>query len=139
MLRLMPERDQLNIVDDQVGGPTWARNIADATAHMVRQAQKERIGSFSSGIFHLSASGATSWHGLATAVEEAAAGCGILSQIGLAKLCPVPTAGYPLPAVRPKNSCLDGEKVRKRFGLSMPKWEQALKRCLEEIREIKNS
>jgi dTDP-4-dehydrorhamnose reductase len=140
MLRLMPERDQLNIVDDQFGGPTWARNIADATAQMVRQAQSERRGGrFSPGIFHLSASGATSWHGLATAVKEAAVGCGILSQGGLAKLCPVPTEGYPLPAARPKNSCLDGEKMRLHFGLSMPKWEQALKRCLDEIREIKHS
>jgi dTDP-4-dehydrorhamnose reductase len=140
MLRLMPERDQLNIVNDQVGGPTWARNIADATAHIVGQAKHERTaGSFTSGIFHLSAFGSTSWHGLATAVKEAAVGCGILSQACLSALHPVPTEGYPLPAARPKNSCLDGEKVRKRFGISMPKWEQALKRCLKEIQEIKNS
>ncbi|MGD8960578.1 MAG: dTDP-4-dehydrorhamnose reductase [Desulfobacteraceae bacterium] len=140
MLRLMPEREQLNIVDDQVGGPTWARNIADTTAHMVRQVQNERrAGRFSPGIFHLSASGATSWHGLATAVKQAAAGCGILPQAGLAKLCPVPTEGYPLLAARPKNSCLDGEKMRLHFGLCMPKWEQALKRCLDEIREARYS
>jgi dTDP-4-dehydrorhamnose reductase len=76
---------------------------------------------------------------LATAVQETAAGCGILSQAGLAKLRPVPTEGYPLPAGRPKNSCLDGGKMRLHFGLYMPNWEQALKRCLDEIREIKNS
>jgi dTDP-4-dehydrorhamnose reductase len=140
MLCLMPEREQLNIVDDQAGGPTWARNIADATAHMVRQAWNERRdGSFLSGIFHLSASGATSWHGLATAVKEAAVGCGILPQAGLSKLCPIPTEGYPSPAARPKNSRLDGEKIRLRFGLYMPEWEQALKRCLEEIRESRHS
>jgi dTDP-4-dehydrorhamnose reductase len=62
MLRLGAEREQLKVVDDQIGAPTWARNLADATAHAVRQAQAERAaGGFASGLYHLASAGETSW------------------------------------------------------------------------------
>ena len=68
MLRLAKEREELNIVADQFGTPTWARNIADATAHIIATAQKERKESeFDSGLYHLSASGKATWHSFATA------------------------------------------------------------------------
>src|SRR5262249_18378701 len=71
ILRLARERDELRIVADQVGAPTWARDIADATAQVVAQAQRERReGHFAPGLFHMTAAGVTSWHGFAQAIVD---------------------------------------------------------------------
>jgi dTDP-4-dehydrorhamnose reductase len=135
VLRLARERDELRMIADQVGAPTWARNIADATAHAIRQAIVERAGSFfTSGLFHLSASGATSWHGFAAAILEAAKGNALLPLQQLPKLHPIATEDYPLPAARPKNSRLAGDRLSKRFGIVLPDWREGLARCLREIR-----
>lgn len=134
MLRLAQERRELNVVDDQIGAPTWARNIADATAHIVRQVQKERQQArFASGIFNLTSSGETSWHGFTRAILDGAAERGLLSPERLPQLRPIPTEAYPLPAPRPKNSRLAGGKLGERFGIALPDWRDALARCLEEL------
>jgi dTDP-4-dehydrorhamnose reductase len=134
VLRLAHERDELRMIADQVGAPTWARNIADATAHAIRQANVERAGtSFTSGLFHLTASGATSWHGFAAAILEAAKGNALLPLQQLPKLHPIATEDYPLPAARPKNSRLAGDRLSKRFGIVLPDWREGLARCLCEI------
>src|SRR5262249_16951594 len=73
MLRLARERDQLEVVDRQLGAPTWARDIADATAHVVREAQRERgQGQFRPELLHMTATGATTWHGFAGAILDGA-------------------------------------------------------------------
>src|SRR5665811_554588 len=80
ILRLASERRELRIVDDQIGAPTWARDIADATTLIVRAACQERAqGQFASGLFNLAAAGATSWHGFAKAILDEAQRHGLLS------------------------------------------------------------
>ena len=133
ILRLAGERDELRIVDDQIGAPTWARDIADATASIVRAACHEQAaGDFTSGAFNLTASGATSWHGFAKAILEDATRHGLLRR--LPHLKPVPSAEYPTAAARPKNSLLAGERLRKRFGLEVPDWRQRLSACIEGMK-----
>jgi len=124
--RLGREGKELRIVDDQVGAPTWARNIADATAHVVRQARQERQrGQFRSEILHMTAAGATSWHGFAQA---------ILQRVSAPppKLHAIASRDYPTPAIRPKNSLLCCERLRERFALALPDWSVGLASCLAE-------
>lgn len=136
ILRLAGERDELNIVDDQRGSPTWARNIADATALMLAKWALPKEGSRDealSGIYNLIASGNTTWFGLAGAILQEAACRNLLSTDTLPKLNPIPTSAYHLPASRPKNSCLDGHKLSEYFGLKMPGWREAVAICLNEL------
>jgi dTDP-4-dehydrorhamnose reductase len=127
ILRLAAERDELNIVADQIGAPTWARLIAESTAHIVRQAQLERCANtFESGIFNLTSAGETSWHGFAEKIVE-------LTQLHCV-VKPIPTSDYPTPAKRPANSRLSTDRLTQRFGLTMPTWETTLKLCLEELK-----
>jgi dTDP-4-dehydrorhamnose reductase len=128
ILRLAAEREELRIVADQVGAPTWARLIAEATAHALRQAMQERNGGkFDSGVFHLAAAGETSWHGFASAIVEGRKGLRVKT------VTPITTPEYPLPAPRPANSRLDTGAFRARFGLVLPDWRDCLQLCLEEI------
>jgi dTDP-4-dehydrorhamnose reductase len=134
VLRLARERDELRMIADQVGAPTWARNIADATAHAIRQAVVEQAGTFfTSGLFHLTASGAASWHGFAAAILEAAKDNALLPAQQLPRLHPISTEDYPLPAARPRNSSLAGDRLSKRFGIVLPDWKEGLALCLREI------
>jgi dTDP-4-dehydrorhamnose reductase len=132
ILRLAAEREELNIVADQIGAPTSARFIADATAHILRQVQCERNEkTFISGIFNLTNSGETSWFGFAEKIVELAR----LQNLDLKNrlINPIPTSAYPTPAIRPANSRLSTAKLQQRFGLTIPTWEQSLTFCLEEI------
>ena len=128
VLRLAAEREELRIVADQVGAPTWARLIAEATAHALKQAMQERgSGKFESGVFHLTAAGETSWHGFASAIVAGRSGLRVKS------VTPIATAEYPLPAARPANSRLATDAFRTRFGLALPDWRDCLQLCLEDI------
>ena len=128
ILRLAAEREELRIVADQIGAPTWARLIAEATAHALRQAMQERSGgTFDSGVFHLAAAGETSWHGFASAIVAGRSGLRVKA------VMPITTADYPLPAPRPANSRLDTGAFRARFGLVLPDWRDCLQLCLEEL------
>ncbi len=133
ILRLAAEREELKIVSDQIGAPTWARLIAEVTAHVVRQGVMERktVG-FTSGVYHLTSSGETSWYGFARQIVD------IIQEQGLMPLKnkaihPIPTAGYPLPAKRPANSRLSCTLLEQQFGLSLPSWDNALRLCMQEI------
>jgi dTDP-4-dehydrorhamnose reductase len=131
MLRLGRERGELRIVDDQVGAPTWARFIAEATAQVLRQLGDghQAIGN-RAGIYNLTATGAVSWHGFASAIfAEAKAHLGMTPP----KLIPISTAEYPLPARRPANSCLDNSKLTRTFGLTPPRWEGMLAACFSNL------
>ena len=133
MLRLFAERERLTVVADQIGAPTWARNIADATALLVHWALARRAqGEEMARCFNLAASGETSWHGFA---------CEILRQARLRwpdrgwavdRIDPIPGADYPVPATRPANSRLDGGRLAQETGLVMPAWQDALACCLAE-------
>ena len=128
ILRLAAEREELRIVMDQIGAPTWARLIAEATALALRQALAERRhGRFESGLFHLACAGETSWHGFASAIVASRSGLRVKT------VTPITTADYPLPAPRPANSRLDTSAFRARFGLALPDWRDCLPLCLEEI------
>jgi dTDP-4-dehydrorhamnose reductase len=134
LLQLAGERDELPVVADQVGTPNWARNIADATAYAVRQALAERVGgSFVSGLFHLTASGTTSWYGFGSAIMEYAMRNGLIAAQRLPRLRPIPTEEYPTLAARPRNSGLGGNGLSERFGIVLPDWKQGLTLCLREI------
>ena len=131
ILRLAAERDTLNIVADQIGAPTWARVIAQTTAHIVQQVQQERAArKFVSGVFHLTSAGDTSWHGFAQKIVEfASPHCQLKTHV----ISPIPTSQYPTPAKRPLNSRLCTDKLTQRFGIVMPTWEVSLKLCMEEL------
>ena len=77
------------------------------------------------GLYHLTAAGRTTWHGFAQAILQ--------NKEGVAKLSPIPTAGYPTPARRPQNSVLDNSKFGRQFGFSLPDWNVGLRLCLEEL------
>ncbi|MBS4095631.1 MAG: dTDP-4-dehydrorhamnose reductase [Sulfuricella sp.] len=126
ILRLAKDRDELKIVADQIGAPTWSRLIAETTAQIVAQRVKglQEL----SGIYNFTAAGNTSWHGFASAIIESA---GLDKQ---PRLLPIPTSEYPLPAARPKNSVLSNDKLRREFGVSMPDWRTGLELAMAELR-----
>lgn len=132
MLRLAAQRTELRVVDDQVGAPTWARTIAELTAHIVAQAfavqEKDRQEWWAqrSGIYHLTASGYTSWAGFAEAIFDIAA------MPVRPRIVPITSDEYPTPAQRPRNSRLSGAKLSATFGLRPPDWRDALHLCLAE-------
>jgi dTDP-4-dehydrorhamnose reductase len=133
VLRLAQERDELRIVADQVGVPTWVRDVATATAAVIRAGVRERGECrFASGIFHMTASGAASWHDLADAVVEQANACGLLNG-RRPRILATTSEQYRTPATRPKNSRLAGDRLRERFGVILPGWRQALPLCLQEM------
>ena len=128
MQRLLHERDSLAVVDDQFGAPTWSRLIAEATALVIARWLDRPDQTATSGIYHLSCGGRTSWHGFTAAILAHLA-----SQDGrLARLTAIPSAGYPTPAARPANSQLDCDKLAATFDVRLPDWETALALCLEQ-------
>ena len=134
MLRLAREKPELRVIADQIGAPTWARVIAEATANVIGQlTERGTINSNSlidamracGGIYHLTASGSTSWHGFAQT---------ILREAGLTTpLQPITTAEYPLPASRPANSRLSCARLGREFGIVLPAWETSLHACMAEL------
>lgn len=133
ILRLAKERDELRIVDDQIGAPTWACDIAEATARIVRAARNDQArGAFTPGVFNLSAAGATSWYGFAGAILDEAMRAGFLTRVP--RLTPIASKDYPTPAARPKNSRLSGERLKARFGIALPDWRASLARCIAQMK-----
>jgi dTDP-4-dehydrorhamnose reductase len=134
MLRLAGEKDELRIVADQCGAPTWAHDIADATARILSQAVAERAdGAFAPGVFHLTSSGSTTWHGFARVILDGAARLSLLPR--MPGLRAIATADYPTRATRPRNSRLSGERLAERFGIALPDWRQSVASCLQEIKQ----
>ena len=122
MLRLGAERDSLRVVDDQIGSPTSALDIADALISVAADIYENDLGN-RAGIYHLAGSGETSWCGLARAIFQIAGARGGPS----IPVEAIPTSEYPTPAKRPANSRLDGSKLEKAFGIRLPDWRQSLK------------
>ena len=133
MLRLAAEREALSVVADQFGAPTGADLIADVTAHILRQIFNGQDNSHLAGIYHLAASGETSWHGFAQFVLAHAQRNGVVLKVTAEKVVPISTEAYPVPAPRPRNSRLALGKLENTFNLKMPLWEQGVQRMLDEI------
>ncbi len=132
MLRLAQERDKLTVINDQHGVPTGADLIADVTAHAMRRVLNTQNISFS-GVYHLVASGETTWHGYASHVIEQAKNIKPEAAWKVADIAPVPTSAFPTPAIRPLNSRLCTTKLQQAFGLVLPPWQQGVTRMLAEI------
>ena len=125
MLRLANERDELRVVADQIGAPTPAAWIADATADLIRRGVAE------SGTWHLVTSGQVSWHGFASAIMEDAHALGLLER--MPTVVPITTAEFPTPARRPAYSVLDTTRLHDDFGIVPPAWRDELRATLREI------
>ena len=124
MLRLGRERDVLNVVDDQIGGPTPAAAISDA---LWRMAQVFHAGTAESGIYHFSGAPDVSWATFAREIfAQAAISCDVRD---------IPTTDYPTPAKRPLNSRLDCTTLRTAFGIERPDWRLGLRDVLKELGE----
>ena len=132
MLRLAQEREMLTVINDQYGAPTGADLIADVTAHAMRRVLNTQNISLG-GVYHLVASGETTWHGYASHVINKAKA--IKPELGwkVVDISPVPTSAFPTPAMRPLNSRLCTHKLQQNFGLVLPPWQQGVDRMLAEI------
>jgi dTDP-4-dehydrorhamnose reductase len=130
--RLAGELEELRIVGDQRGAPTWARSIGEAAALLLaRCGAPGGIGELQErgGLYHLTASGETNWHGFAVAVVDWMRATG--QPVRCRRILDIPTRDYPTPAKRPANSLLDGGKLREAFGITLPDWREQLSLCLE--------
>jgi dTDP-4-dehydrorhamnose reductase len=128
MLRLAESRDEINVVADQIGSPTYAADLAGALLRLaeIRSADGQ---AGPGGVYHLAGSGETSWAGSAQAIFAGAAKRGLKA----ARVNPIPTSGYPTPAARPANSRLDCSSIERAYGVRLPDWQEALERCLNAI------
>ncbi|MEM1326992.1 MAG: dTDP-4-dehydrorhamnose reductase [Bacteroidota bacterium] len=124
MIRLGKERDQLGIVFDQIGTPTYARSLADAILHVISQLSIEKS-TMQRGVFHYSNEGVCSWYDFASAIFE-------LKKIDV-NVLPILSKAYPTPAARPTFSVLDKSKIKEVFGVDIPHWRADLKACLEAL------
>jgi dTDP-4-dehydrorhamnose reductase len=125
MLRLARERDELRVVADQVGSPTPAAYIADATATILGRPVP------ASGLWHLTAAGQASWHGFAEAIVQGAFERGLLAK--RPRVVPIAASEYPTPAARPAYSVLDNARLERDFGLAAPDWRDGLARVLDAL------
>jgi dTDP-4-dehydrorhamnose reductase len=132
MLRQAQERERLTVIDDQFGAPTGADLLADVSAHAIRQVMQRLA---NSGLYHLVASGETSWHGYAKHVLKQADKAQSAIKIKATEVTPVLTSASVTPARRPFNSRLDTRKLQDTFGLTLPHWRQGVDRMLNEIFE----
>jgi dTDP-4-dehydrorhamnose reductase len=132
MLRLAQERERLAVIDDQIGAPTGADLLADMTAHALRAAVQhpELL-----GLYHLAASGQTSWHGYASFVINMARDAGLEIKVGMDAIERVASSAFVTAAARPKNSRLNTNKLQAAFGLHLPHWQSGVARMLTEIIE----
>jgi len=129
MLRLGAERDKLNVVADQIGAPTWSNTIANLTSNVLAQAAggADDWWRQNSGVYHLTAAGATSWNGFAQAIFDNS------TLVKKPEVKPIPAESYVTPAARPANSRLSNQKLFETFGLKAPDWREALTLCMEDL------
>lgn len=116
MLRLMKERDEIGVIDDQIGSPTSARDLATVIDHIVR------ADGWVGGVYHYSNEGEASWYEFALAIRD-------LSGLTCAVKA-IPTTAYPTPAKRPKYSLLDKSKIKNTYNVQIPHWKDSLKQML---------
>ena len=124
MLKLGKQRDQLNVIFDQVGTPTYAKDLARAILDMIPQIKNEK-----SEIFHFSNEGVVSWYDFAQEIMS-------MAQLEC-QISPIETADYPTAAKRPHFSLLNKKKIKESFDISIPYWKESLKECLIKLGEYK--
>lgn len=122
MLRLGKDREEIRVVADQIGSPTWAKDIATAIAALTAQR--------TTGIYHYTNSGVASWYDFAVAIFAEAQALGIPLQVK--RVVPITTAEYPTPAQRPAYSVLSHQKLIETLGIIPPHWRESLKQMLQE-------
>lgn len=122
MSRLMQERDSLNVVNDQIGSPTYAADLAQAIMTIITHKKWE------SGIYHFSNEGEISWYEFALAIQEIGGFDCLVSGI--------PSTAYPTPAKRPQYSLLDKTKIKNTFGVLVPDYKESLARCMKLLKEV---
>jgi dTDP-4-dehydrorhamnose reductase len=122
MLRLMGEKEQLNVVDDQIGSPTYAADLAEAIMEII---VKIMVDPGYRGIYHFSNDGVISWYQFALAIKEIAG--------SKCRVTPIPTSGYPTPAKRPAYSVLDKTKIQDVFGIRLKDWRTSLEVCMKKL------
>lgn len=139
ILRLAESGKPLRIVDDQIGSPTWSRDIALATALVIAQLTSTKFerhlspaAAELSGIYHMSSQGYVSWCGFAAAILKEWQCLSLRKRI-VPELTPIATRAYPTPAQRPSNSRLSNEKLRATFGVALPDWHDSLHLVMEEL------
>ncbi|MBU6158183.1 MAG: dTDP-4-dehydrorhamnose reductase [Bacteroidetes bacterium] len=120
MMRLMKERPEIKVVNDQIGAPTYAADLAKACMHIIDS------GKWESGIYHYSNSGKMSWYDFAVAIKEMIGSSCVVH--------PIPTADYPTPAKRPKFSLLNTDKISAIFGVDIPDWRISLTHCIAQLK-----
>lgn len=118
MLRLMNEKNEISVVNDQVGSPTYAADLAEAIMQIA--------GKWQPGIYNYSNDGVISWYEFALAIKEITG--------GTCKINPVSTTEYPTPARRPAYSVLDKTKIQKTFGIKLKNWKESLAACIAKIK-----
>jgi dTDP-4-dehydrorhamnose reductase len=134
MLRLGQERDKLTVINDQFGAPTGADLLADVTTLVLRQVTQRGTASDAlAGIYHLVASGTTTWFDYAKHVLAQAERTQSAIIIKATQIDPVPSSAFPTPARRPHNSRLNTDKLQRAFGLTLPPWQNGVNRMLAEI------
>ena len=133
ILRLGVERENLNVVADQYGAPTSAALLADVTAQLVRQRQREGDDTFPFGLYHLVAGGETTWCDYARFVVSEALAAGRSIKLSSDAIHAISSSEYPTAAKRPANSRLDTSKLRSRFDLKLPDWQSGVRHILQQI------
>lgn len=131
ILALAQSRDELKVIDDQIGAPTSARLIAEITRRAIEQIERARP--LEGGTYHLTAAGETSWHGYACYVVEAALRRGLPLRTSLERIVPVPSSEFPSPARRPHNSRLSTHKLRRALDIDLPDWPADLQGTLDAL------
>ena len=133
MVRLAQEREQLRVVADQFGAPTSAELIADVSALALHRLLREPdLVRGNAGLYHLSSSGSTSWHGYACHVLRHVAARGMALRCSAEQVQAIGSAQYPLPAPRPADSRLDCSALQQWLGVHLPPWQPQVERMLDE-------
>ena len=119
MIRLGKEREQLGVIFDQVGTPTYAHDLATVIMTAIDKGIKP-------GVYHFSNEGVTSWYDFTKSIHR-------LSGITTCKVSPLHTVEYPTPANRPAYSVLDKTKIKTTYGIEIPHWEESLAKCITKL------
>lgn len=134
IMRLAAEREELRVVSDQIGSPTWSRQIAQATSQILTRLSEPAGGrDVPVGLYHLTASGLTSWHGFAQAIVTRLRP----DRTKCRSVQAIATAQYPTPACRPPYSVLSCDKLAGTFGLRLPHWEASVQQVLEDLSALR--
>lgn len=123
MMRLMKERESIGVVDDQIGSPTYAADLAEAIFTIISSEKK-----IPGGVYHYTNEGVISWHEFALAINE-------IGGYTFCKVNPIPSSAYPVPAKRPSYSILKKDKIKSVLGITIPHWKDSLIKCMHLLQK----